>query len=107
MSHDFEIGGGDVLRLTCSIGCAGFPFFEPGPSGLSWEQVVTLADRGLYVAKSSGRNRTVYVASTDTTRVETLTSASRAGFSRLIETDQISVRLSEATVEGAPVVADA
>ena len=54
--HVFEIGEGRVVRTTCSIGVACYPFFREQLDALSWEQVISVADRALYVAKASGRN---------------------------------------------------
>ena len=36
-----------------------YPFVPSEPNLLNWEQVVHMADRGLYEAKGSGRNRYV------------------------------------------------
>jgi diguanylate cyclase (GGDEF)-like protein len=54
--HVFEIGEGRVVRATCSLGFAGYPFFREQLDALTWEQAISLADRALYVAKASGRN---------------------------------------------------
>jgi diguanylate cyclase (GGDEF)-like protein len=54
--HQFEVGEGRVVRTSCSIGFACYPFFREQLDALSWEQVISVADRALYVAKASGRD---------------------------------------------------
>jgi diguanylate cyclase (GGDEF)-like protein len=51
-----DVGEGRVARTTCSIGFACYPFFREQLDALSWEQVISVADRALYVAKASGRD---------------------------------------------------
>lgn len=63
--HPFDIGRGEPISCTCSIGIAAFPFLTSHPDALSWERVVGLADRCLYVAKSSGRDNWVGVLAGD------------------------------------------
>jgi predicted signal transduction protein with EAL and GGDEF domain len=48
-----------VLHSTGSVGWAPFPWFPDEPGALSFEQVLTLADHALYLAKRSGRDRAV------------------------------------------------
>jgi diguanylate cyclase (GGDEF)-like protein len=55
-SHGFRLADGTLLRRTCSIGFAAFPFSVSQPRAVGWEEVVDAADRGLYAAKRSGRN---------------------------------------------------
>ncbi len=62
--HSFDLGEGHAVRLSCSIGFAFFPFIPAAPRGVTWEQVVMIADRALYVAKSSGKNAWVGIFST-------------------------------------------
>lgn len=55
----FDLGEGIVLTRTCSLGWAPFPWFPESPRALTFDQVLTLADHALYVAKRSGRNQGV------------------------------------------------
>jgi len=52
----FDVGLEQTVHLSCSIGFAFYPFDRARPNFFSWEQVVGVADRALYVAKESGRN---------------------------------------------------
>jgi diguanylate cyclase (GGDEF)-like protein len=47
------------LYRTCSLGWAPFPWFTENPRAVTYEEVLSLADRGLQRAKQSGRNRAV------------------------------------------------
>lgn len=68
--HPFDIGAGSPVRLTSSIGFALYPFAPGRPDLVSWEQVLSIADRGLYAAKNSGRNAWVGIQSTSATPME-------------------------------------
>jgi diguanylate cyclase (GGDEF)-like protein len=63
--YSFGYEGGPELRMTCSIGFACFPFFPANPTLGSWKQVLTLADRALYIAKNNGRDGWVGLFSKD------------------------------------------
>ncbi len=53
----FSVGpAGETMRRTCSIGWAAFPWFPENSRAVSYEEVLTIADRGLNRAKQSGRN---------------------------------------------------
>jgi diguanylate cyclase (GGDEF)-like protein len=49
----------EKIYQTCSLGWAAFPWFPDNPRAISYEEVLTLADRGLHRAKQSGKNRAV------------------------------------------------
>ncbi len=53
----FPVGAsqGKIYR-TCSMGWAAFPWFPEDARAVSYEEVLTLADRGLNRAKQSGKN---------------------------------------------------
>jgi diguanylate cyclase (GGDEF)-like protein len=57
----FTLDDGLALTVTCSIGFACVPFELERPLARSWQEVVKLADLGLYAAKGSGRNAWVGV----------------------------------------------
>ena len=53
----FSLGPtGENMRRTCSVGWAAFPWFPGDPRAVTYEEVLTIADRGLHRAKQSGRN---------------------------------------------------
>jgi diguanylate cyclase (GGDEF)-like protein len=54
--QSLETPKGDVLRWTCSVGFAAFPFQTSDLTWLGWDRVVELTDVCLEVAKKSGRN---------------------------------------------------
>ncbi|HEY7773572.1 MAG TPA: two-component regulator propeller domain-containing protein [Marinagarivorans sp.] len=61
----FDIGRGEPLHKTASIGFATYPFHPMHVDALSWEQVIGIADRALYCTKKSGKNGWVGIASKD------------------------------------------
>ena len=50
---------GETMYRTCSLGWAAFPWFPDNPRAIKYEEVLTLADRGLRQAKQLGKNRAV------------------------------------------------
>src|SRR5436305_6908085 len=58
----FELGSGAApLAVTCSVGWAPYPWRPESPDAVHHEQVMSLADQALYLAKREGRNRAVGV----------------------------------------------
>ena len=55
-SKEFVVEDGVRLRQTCSIGFAALPFLPDDPDEFSWQQVVSIADRALYLVKEGGRD---------------------------------------------------
>ncbi len=54
--HRFDLGNGESVLRTCSIGFACFPYLISEPLAFSWNQVVEIADMSLYTAKRSQRD---------------------------------------------------
>jgi diguanylate cyclase (GGDEF)-like protein len=56
----FQVGrSGESIHRTCSLGWAAFPWFPDNPRALTYDEVLTLADRGLNRAKQAGKNNAV------------------------------------------------
>jgi diguanylate cyclase (GGDEF)-like protein len=58
-SEPFDLGHGAVVRKTCSVGWAPFPWARGAYEALCAEEVIELADTALYRAKAGGRNQGV------------------------------------------------
>lgn len=52
----FNITDGRTIHVTTSIGFIFSPFFDNFPVSMTFEQMVSLSDKGLYHAKQNGRN---------------------------------------------------
>lgn len=63
--HTITLPNGQTVRVTCSIGYAAFPVNLASPDSVNWEEVIAMADRAAYVAKSRGRNATVNATALD------------------------------------------
>ena len=64
---EFVLPDGRTIRKTVSVGYSSIPFRSSQPCMLTWEQVLSIADAALYMAKAQGRNRWVGVTFGETT----------------------------------------
>ena len=53
-SEPFDLGGGQKVRRTCSVGWAPFPWYPDSTRTFAFTEVLKLADRAMYLAKQSG-----------------------------------------------------
>ncbi|WDD96941.1 diguanylate cyclase [Thalassomonas actiniarum] len=72
VSKEFDIGCGQKLLKTCSMGLVCFPFIKNSFNALSWQQTLNLADLALYQAKNNGRNTWVSLCNAHLTQDEHL-----------------------------------
>ncbi|MBF0229559.1 MAG: GGDEF domain-containing protein [Desulfamplus sp.] len=63
-STTFNITQDRTINITTSIGFVFYPFFENFPMKMTFNQMISLADKGLYYAKQNGRNISVRVRCT-------------------------------------------
>lgn len=101
-SHRFDLGNGQHIHRTCSIGFAGYPVFTGAPSRLDWEKVVELADQCLYQAKRDGRNRWFGVAAACTDPPDDLDACFALGLPALTSTGLLRLQVAERPGQDSP-----
>ena len=79
---EYDLGNGRKIARSCSVGWAAFPWLPPACSDLAVDEVLRLADRGLYIAKQQGRNQAVGMVAATTN--PTLNSGARAALGNLV-----------------------
>jgi diguanylate cyclase (GGDEF)-like protein len=89
--HAFAVDDESVVRLTCSIGFAAFPFVAEDPARCSWEDVVDVADVCLYAAKRTGRNCWTGAFVNDCTSAETIVARVRQSPAELIAAGELVI----------------
>lgn len=55
-NYEFDLGNGQSLHRTCSMGITAIPFIKEQYDAISWEQALNLADVAMYAVKNSSRN---------------------------------------------------
>jgi diguanylate cyclase (GGDEF)-like protein len=94
--HEFHVTSGAVIRLTCSIGYAAYPFLPEDPRRVSWEEVIDIADICLYAAKRAGRNTWAGALARDTRSPETLVTRMRHSIDAVIANGEVVVECGDA-----------
>jgi predicted signal transduction protein with EAL and GGDEF domain len=64
-SEPFDLGHGNVVRKTCSVGWSAYPWSRGAFEAICAEESIALADAALYQAKALGRNQGVGIVATD------------------------------------------
>jgi diguanylate cyclase (GGDEF)-like protein len=93
-THEFDIGTGVPLRLTCSLGFSFYPFLVNAPEACGWEQVLNLVDHCLYRAKQGGRNAWVGLGAGEDISASELPQNLVSGVPRLLEQGRFVVQCS-------------
>jgi diguanylate cyclase (GGDEF)-like protein len=63
-SEPFDLGNGILVRKTCSVGWAAYPWCRGAYESICAEESIALADAALYCAKALGRNQGVGIVPT-------------------------------------------
>ncbi|NQZ90368.1 MAG: diguanylate cyclase [Saccharospirillaceae bacterium] len=98
-NHDFDIGGNKILKKTCSIGFACYPFSTQDTKALTWQQVVDVADHCMYAAKKSNRNAWVGLYAKTNKHNEDLFTAVIEETQSLIQLDELKMLSSIAEID--------
>lgn len=90
-AHAFDIGNGQTLRLTCSVGLSEYPLFRGKHAAFNWETMVDLADHALYYVKSHGRDGWAAFRPTPDTDLSTLLQDLQSGPRVLLEQGRLQL----------------
>lgn len=87
--HKFEIEDGRVIKITCSIGIASYPFLSSQPSLIGWEHAIDIADKVTCAVKNSGSNGWICINATEKTKPDNLYSRICIDIKQLFETGEL------------------
>ena len=91
----FSLPDGQIVRTTCTIGFACYPFVRTHPDRIDWEQILTLADGALFEAKNTKRNSWLgYLSTPKSVDVPDLYSALRDHPDELVKSGCLEIRSS-------------
>lgn len=68
-AEPFNLGHGIVVRKTCSVGWAAFPWSRDAYEAICAEESIALADAALYRAKARGRNQGIGIVPSEEARL--------------------------------------
>jgi diguanylate cyclase (GGDEF)-like protein len=69
-SEPFDLGHGILVKKTCSVGWASYPWSRQSFEALCAEESIALADAALYQAKALGRNQGVGIVPNEAVKIE-------------------------------------
>jgi len=98
-NYEFSIGEDNIIKKTCSIGFACYPFSTQDTEALTWNQVIDVADHCMYAAKKSSRNAWVGLYSNTNGRGDDLFKAVIEQTKSLLQTDELEIRSSITEVD--------
>ncbi|MCI0415978.1 GGDEF domain-containing protein [bacterium] len=90
-SAELQIGSEGIIRCTCSIGFAAYPFVRSSPDAFTWEQVIAFADSSLFAAKRSSRNAWIGLHTTERANLNNLSGRNSANLRKCIDQGELSV----------------
>ncbi len=90
-NHDFDIGEDKVLKKTCSIGFACYPFSTQDTEALTWSEIIDVADHCMYAAKKSSRNAWVGLNNKVNSRGDDLFTSIIGQTQKLIQSNELEM----------------
>jgi len=90
-THTFKIENDQTINRTCSIGFACYPFMTKDIRALDYEQIISIADKCLYISKMSGRNASVSIQSNESTVKKDLLKKINSNLDTMFDNKEIKI----------------